>query len=373
MNKFDLIITSASGVETIVKKELRELGFNSPRSFDGKILLQGDGYDIARINMFSGSADRVYIKLTNFYADTFDKLFECVEAYDWIPILPFNANIIVTGKTKSSKLFALSSLQSIIKKAILTKLSKHYKRKIFPENGVTYRIEFHINNDEVTLLLNTSGDGLHKRGYRDLVGEAPIKETLAHAMLALSDFSADNPFCDPFCGSGTIVIEAARKALSIAPGRDRKFDFSYWDFLPEKAYFRALEEAKDKETPNKNLQFYGFDIDSNAISIASHHANKAGVRGKIHLQVQDVSNFKCRYKNGCIVTNPPYGERLLDLKTVGIVYKALGNVWRALDNWSLYAITSAPNFEKNIGQKAFKNRKLYNSNKECHFYIYPKN
>ena len=372
MDKFDLIITSASGVESVVKNELRTLGFTSPRCNDGKILLSGNGYDIARINMFSGSADRVYIKLTSFYADTFDMLFEYVNSFDWIPILPFNAKIIVTGKSKSSKLFALSSIQSIIKKAILTRLSQHYKRKVFPENGVVYRIEFHIDKDEVTLLLNTSGDGLHKRGYRDLVGEAPIRETLAYAMLSLSDFSAENPFCDPFCGSGTIVIEGARKALGIAPGRDRKFDFTYWDFIPSDAYKIAREEAIDRETPDKKLRFYGFDINPDAISIASHHAEKAGVRNKIHLQVQDVANFKNRYKNGCIVTNPPYGERLMDATSVAGIYKTLGNVYKELDNWSLFAITSAPNFEKAFGKKAPKNRKLYNSNKECHFYMYSK-
>ena len=368
--QYEITVTCASGVESVVKNELRALGFPGAKAIDGGITVTGSEHDVARLNMFLRCADRVYITLLSFPAATFDDVFDGVSSYPFADVLPFNARILVTGKSKKSALFALSSLQSITKKAILTSLSKKYKRSVFPENGETYRLEFSLVNDVYTLMLNTSGEGLHKRGWRDLVGEAPIKETLASALLSLSDFSFDRPFCDPFCGSGTIVIEAARAALDIAPGRDRSFDFVKWDFFDDNAYHLALEEARSNEKCDRKLRFYGFDIDKNAISLSMRHARRAGVADKIHLQVQDVKNFRSSYRDGCIVTNPPYGERLLTVKQAGELYRTLGNVWKDLDNWSLFAITSAPNFEKTFGQRADKTRKLYNSNVECRLYEY---
>lgn len=370
MQKYKITVTAASGVESAVKNELRTLGFPSAKALDGGINVDGTATDVARLNMFLSCADRVYITLCSFKATTFDELFDGVSSFPFGDIIPFNARIIVNGKCRNSRLFAVSSCQSVIKKAILTSLSKKYRKKLFPENGEFYRVEFVISSDEVTVMLNTSGDGLHKRGWRDLVGEAPIKETLACAMLSYSDFSPENPFCDPFCGSGTIVIEAARKALGIAPGKNRGFDYAKWDFFDGNAYKLAYEEALDKETPDRKLHFYGFDVNPDAISLASRHAVRAGVRDKIHLQVQDVKDFRCSLKNGCIVTNPPYGERLLTPKEAAAVYRTLGEVWRNLDNWSLFAITCAPDFEKNLGKKCDKNRKLYNSGIECRLYQY---
>lgn len=370
MQKYKITVTAASGVESAVKNELRTLGFPSAKALDGGINVDGTATDVARLNMFLSCADRVYITLCSFKATTFDELFDGVSSFPFGDIIPFNARIIVNGKCRNSRLFAVSSCQSVVKKAILTSLSKKYRKKLFPENGEYYRVEFVISSDEVTVMLNTSGDGLHKRGWRDLVGEAPIKETLACAMLSYSDFSPENPFCDPFCGSGTIVIEAARKALGIAPGKNRGFDYAKWDFFDGNAYKLACEEALDKETPDRKLHFYGFDVNPDAISLASRHAVRAGVRDKIHLQVQDVKDFRCSLKNGCIVTNPPYGERLLTPKEAVAVYRTLGEVWRNLDNWSLFAITCAPDFEKNLGKKCDKNRKLYNSGIECRLYQY---
>ena len=370
MQKFKITVTAASGVESAVKNELRSLGFPSAKALDGGINVDGTATDVARFNMFLSCADRVYITLCSFKATTFDELFDGVSSFPFGDIIPFNARIIVNGKCRNSRLFAVSSCQSVVKKAILTSLSKKYRKKLFPENGEYYRVEFVISSDEVTVMLNTSGEGLHKRGWRDLVGEAPIKETLACAMLSYSDFSPENPFCDPFCGSGTIVIEAARKALGIAPGKNRGFDYAKWDFFDGNAYKLAYEEALDKETPDRKLHFYGFDINPAAISLASRHAVRAGVRDKIHLQVMDVRDFRCSLKNGCIVTNPPYGERLLTPKEAAAVYRSLGEVWRNLDNWSLFAITCAPDFEKNLGKKCDKNRKLYNSGIECRLYQY---
>lgn len=370
MQNYDIRITTATGVEAAVKKELRLLGFPETKALDGGISLRGTALDVARFNMFLRCADRVYIDLFSFTAETFDDLFDGVSSFDFGSILPFNAKILVNGKSKSSKLFALSACQGVVKKAILSSLSRRYRKNIFPESGETYRFEFSLVHDVFTLSLNTSGDGLHKRGWRDLVGEAPLRETLASALLSYSDFSAENPFCDPFCGSGTIVIEGALRALNVAPGKLRSFDFVKWDFFDRNAYKTALEEALDRETPDKKLRFYGFDINPKAVSLATRHALRAGVKDHIHFQVQDVKDFRSPYPNGCIVTNPPYGERLLTEKEAYALYAVLSDVRDRLKNWSLFALTAAPRFEKAFGRPADKRRKLFNSNIECCLYSY---
>ena len=365
----EIRVTCASGVESEVKKELRALGFTAPKALDGGISLSGSDLDVARLNLFLSCADRVYLQLCSFPAKTFDELFDGVSAFPFGDVLPFNAQILVNGKSKQSALFALSSCQSIVKKAIVTSLSRHYKRKLLPENGEAYRFEFSLVRDECTLYLNTSGDGLHKRGWRDLVWEAPIKETLAAALISFSDFSADSPFCDPFCGSGTIAIEAARKALGIAPGRDRTFDFIKWDFFPRDAYDRALQEAKDGEKPALNPEIFASDVNPKAIDLARRHAQNAGVVGKVRFSVQDATALSLPGSGGTIVTNPPYGERLLDQKEVRALYAAFAGAYRALDDWSLYLITAYRDFEKFFG-RADKKRKLYNSGIECCLYSY---
>ena len=353
-----------------MKKELRALGFSSPKAIDGGVTLTGTEDDVARLNVFLSCADRVYLKLTSFHATTFDELFDGVSAFPFGDLLPFNAKIIVNGKSKQSALFALSSCQSIIKKAIVTTLSRRYKRKLLPENGEAYRFEFSLVRDECTLYLNTSGDGLHKRGWRDLVWEAPIKETLASALLSFSDFTPETPFCDPFCGSGTIAIEAARKALGIAPGRDRTFDFVKWDFFPEESYKHALQEAKDNEKVRQNIEIHASDVNKKAIDLARHHAQNAGVADKIRFSVLDATTLTLPLSGGTIVTNPPYGERLLDQKDVRALYAAFAGAYRALDHWSLYLITAYRDFEKAFGIHADKKRKLYNSGIECCLYSY---
>ena len=372
MQTYEIKVTSAMGVEGAVKKELRALGFPDAKAFDGSITLNGTSSDVARFNLFLRCADRVYIKLLSFPAETFDELFDGVYSFAFGDLLPFNAKILINGKCKNSKLFAISACQSIVKKAVLSSLSRRYRKNVFPESGETYRFEFTLEKDLFSLYLNTSGEGLHKRGWRDLVGEAPLRETLASALLSYSDFSPDLAFCDPFCGSGTILIEAAQRALNLAPGKNRSFDFVKWDFFDENAYRLAKQEALDKETPDKKLHFYGFDVNPKAVSLSLRHAERAGVRDKIHIQTQDVKNFRCSYPNGCIVTNPPYGERLLSEKEVTPLYKTLASVYHTLDNWSLFAITAAPRFEKAFGQKADRKRKLFNSNIECCYYGYDK-
>ncbi len=369
MSEHIITVTSASGIESVTAKELKSLGIENPKAIEGSFAFSGTDLTIARLNMFLRTGERVYIKIGEFFADTFDMLFDGASNIPWENYLSSESRIIVNGKSKKSQLFALSSCQSVIKKAILKRLENKFHTEIFPEDGSVFNIEFAINEDNVTLLLNTSGAGLHKRGYRELVGDAPIKETLACAMLLLSNMNADYPFIDPFCGSGTIVLEAARIALNIASGKLRKFDYTSWEFFDKTAYDTALTEALDNEN-NKKLRFSGFDIDPKAISLANRHAALAGLADKVHIQVQDVSKLSSKYKNGCIVTNPPYGERLLDIKKANELYKILGEVYRYLDNWSLFVITSAPQFEKIFGQKSDKNRKLYNAGLECRFYQY---
>ena len=371
-DNFDLTITCASGVEKALKSELKRLGYEDAPVINGALTFNGGMLDIARCNLFLRTADRVYIKVADFFADTFDFLFDGVKSVRWEDFIPPSAKIIVNGKCVKSKLFAISACQSIVKKAIVDRLSKKYNQRLH-ETGAEYAVEFSIFKDQVSLYINTSGAGLHKRGYRDLVGIAPIRETLASAMILLSDFYYKNPFLDPFCGSGTIAIESARIAMNIAGGINRRFAFNDWENFDKKYYDLAREEALDKENRSIKTEFFASDIDPKAIKLAKRHAERAGVADKIRFSVCDVKNVTCPLSNGTIVTNPPYGERLLELKEAQKLYKILGEKFRELDNWSLFLITNDKSFEKFFGKIADKNRKLYNSNKECKFYYYYKN
>jgi putative N6-adenine-specific DNA methylase len=300
-------------------------------------------------------------------------LFEGVKATEWENFIPADGKVVVNGKCVKSQLFAVSACQSIIKKAISNRLGEKYKLKYLPENGADYGIEFSIFKDTVSLYLNTSGMGLHKRGYRDMVGIAPIKETLASALVLLSDFYKTRPFADPFCGSGTIAIEAAKIAMNIAGSKGRRFAFNDWKNFDKSVFERVYEQALDNEKRDIPLEFFASDIDPKAIKLAKRHAERAGVADKIHFSVSDVKYFSSDLKNGTIVTNPPYGERVYDMKEAEACYRSLGEVYKNLDGWSAFVITSAKNFEKQFGKKADRDRKLYNSNRECkHYYYYGK-
>lgn len=371
-DKFEITLTCASGVEKVVKSELRRLGYEEVPAFNGTLTFNGDMEAVARCNMFLRTADRVYIKLAHFAAVNFDQLFDGVKNVCFEDFIPVNAQIVVNGKCVKSKLFAISACQSIIKKAICERLKGVYKQNLY-EDGAKYEIEFAIFKDEVCLYLNTSGQGLHKRGYRDLVGIAPIKETLASAMILMSDLYNKNPFLDPFCGSGTIAIESAKIALNIASGINRSFAFNSWQNFDKKYYNLALEEAMDKENRSQSIEFFASDIDPKAVKLAKHHAQRAGVLDKINFSVCDVNNQKNSLSGGTIITNPPYGERVYDREEATRCNKALGKLFKSLDNWSAFVITSANGFEKEFGKKADRQRKLYNSNKECKFYYYYKN
>ncbi len=371
-DEFNITLTVASGVESVLKKELLRLGYPSAPAVNGAITFKGDALAVARCNVNLRTADRVYIKLAEFHAESFDDLFEGVKNIAWENYVDVNGKIPVNGKCVKSKLFSISDCQKIVKKAIVLRLSEKYNIKNLPETGSLYRVEFSIFKDTVSILLNTSGDGLHKRGYRDMVGIAPIKETLASAMLLMSDFYYQKPFADPFCGSGTIAIEAARIALNIAGGIGRKFDFCEWRGFSTSAFDQAFTEAKDKETRDRKIEIFGSDVDKKAIALAKRHAERAGLKDKIEFSVCDVKNFRSSLSNGTIVTNPPYGERVYDKMEAEECYKNLRKSFDTLDNWSMFLITSEKRFEKIFGKKCDRDRKLYNSNKECRLYYYYK-
>ena len=368
--KLNITLTCASGVEKVLKSELKRLGYEDAPALNGALSLSGTPYDVARLNLFLRTADRVYIKAAEFSADDFDLLFEGVRAVRWEDYFPLNARVTVNGKCVKSKLFAISACQSIIKKAISDRLCGVYKVNRLAETGALYQVEFSLFKDVVSVYINTSGAGLHKRGYRDLVGIAPIKETLASSLILLSDFYKERPFTDPFCGSGTIAIEAARIALNIGGGVGRRFAFNDWDNFDGKLFDQAFTEAKDKEDRSRKLEIFASDIDPKAVKLAKRHAERAGVLDKIRFDVKDVKYFSTELSCGTIVTNPPYGERVYDIEEAERCYKSLGEVYKGLDRWSCFVITSAKNFEKKFGKKCDRDRKLYNSNRECKYYYY---
>ena len=368
--KFDVTVVTQTGLEKAVKGELKRLGYGEVPAYNGALTFSGDAYAVARLNMFLRSADRVYIRIADFVAESFDELFEGVRAVRWYSFLPKDARVLVNGKCVKSKLFAVSACQKIVKKAVSDSLCKGYGVNYLGERGEEYQLEFAIVENRASIYLNTSGVGLHKRGYRDMVGIAPIRETLASGMILLSDFYYKNPFADPFCGSGTIAVEGARIALNIAPGKGRKFAFNSWKNFDQTYFDRAIEEAFDTEKLNTPVEIYASDIDPKAVKLAKRHAERAGVGGKIRFSVADVKDFKCELKNGTIVTNPPYGERVYDKIEAEACYRSLGKVYSSLTDWSAFVITSAKNFEKHFGKEADKRRKLYNGMIKCQLFMY---
>ena len=364
----DIVVTCASGIEKVLKSEVKRLFKKDVPAINGELCFKGDGLTVAKLNLNLRTADRVYIKLAEFTALSFDDLFDGVYSIDWRDIIPGNANIVVNGKCVKSKLFAVSACQGIVKKAIVEKMSS--RSGFFPETGARYDIQFRIFKDKVEILLNTSGEGLHKRGYRDMVGIAPIKETLASALVLLSDYYYERPFLDPFCGSGTIAIEALKIALNIAGAKGRKFAFSEWKNFDPFFYRLASEEATDNEKLERKPEIFGTDIDRKAINLSVRHLERAGLKGRIKFDVKDIRDLKTTLSFGTIVTNPPYGERVYDKTEAEECYKELGRLVRESDGWSAFVITPHKNFQKSFGMRADKTRKLYNSNVECNYYFY---
>ena len=366
----DVTVTCASGTERILKTALNRLGYGEVPVVNGKAHVIGSAKDVARLNLFLRTADRVYLTLKEFSATTFDQLFDGVHSIPWETIIPKDACVLVDGKCVKSTIYAISASQSIVKKAIAKRLCEKYKISTLPETGSTYEIDFSIFKDTVSIMLNTSGVGLHKRGYREKVWIAPIKETLASSLLLYSDFYHERPLIDPFCGSGTIIIEGALIALNIAPGILREIAFSNWKNFAKMFYLEAVEEAKDGEIRDRKLDFCGFDIDKKAVDLARLHARRAGILDKVKFSQRSVDNLVLPKGVGTIVTNPPYGERVYDKKEAEACYKSLGEKLKGNPEFSAFIITSAKNFEKCFGKKADRVKKLYNSEKECGYYFY---
>ena len=361
-------VATASGIEAVTKRELTRLGYTPSGANFGRITFDGTYTDVLRANVFLRTANRVRIVLGAFKAETFDELFDGVSAIDWKSILPRDAKIVVDAKSKNSKIFALSATQSVAKKAIVNSLTQAYRCKL-EENGAEYDIEVSLVGDVATLTLDTSGDGLHKRGYRTYLGDAPIRETLAAAMIELSVWNPDRPLIDPFCGSGTIPIEAAMIGLDVAPGINRNFACEQFSNAPNVRDI-VQKEAEERIDRDRVLKISGFDINPDAIKLAIKHRDRAGLNDKIHFQVMDMRDVSSKLSHGIIITNPPYGERLMSEAELKVLYADFGKMTAKLDEWCVYAISSYRAFEKYYGKKADKVRKLYNSELECNFYTY---
>ena len=357
-------VSSASGIEAITKRELKSLGYGDVPSYNGRMNFIGKMLDIARCNMFLRTANRVRIILAEFKAETFDELFDKVYALDFKEILPYDAIVAVEAKSVKSKLFALSAIQSVVKKAIVKKMTAKKGLVSLPESGERYSFELSLVEDTATLSIDTSGDGLHKRGYRQKVWIAPMRETMAAAIILNSFYRADRVLIDPFCGSGTIPIEAALIATNTAPGLNRSFAFEKFHNAPD-VLSRVRQEAEDKAVRDIALRIYGYDIDARAIKLSYEHAERAGVKNLVHFEKRDMRDVTSRYAHGIIITNPPYGERLSGGEELKNLYRDVGKMFRSLDDWSAYVVGNTPAFEKYFGQKADKKRKLYNSEIEC--------
>lgn len=370
MAKFELIATATFGLEAVVARELKELGYLEQKVENGKVTFWGDEKDICRANLWLRSADRVLIKMGQFKALTFDELFEQTKALNWPDWIPQDGNFPVEGKSIRSKLFSVPDCQAIVKKAVVEKLKQKYKQEWFSETGPRYRIEVALLKDTATLTIDTTGPGLHKRGYRKLSSEAPLKETLAAAMINLSYWNPDRILADPMCGSGTIPIEAALIGLNIAPGLKREFVAEEWGRIPQKYWQEARLEAEDLIRRDVQLEILGSDIDGDVLSMARYHAEQAGVTEHVKVQRLPVAEFRSRKKYGCIITNPPYGERLGEAHQVEKLYQEMSRVFNPLDTWSIYVLTAHPRFEQLFARKADRRRKLYNGRIECQYYQY---
>ncbi len=360
MTKFQLVATAAMGLEGIVADEVRELGYEA-RVDNGKVYFEGDEMAIARTNLWLRVADRVKIVVAQFPAKTFDQLFEGVKALEWEKLLPVDANFPVSGKSVKSILFSVPDCQAITKKAIVERLKYAYKRIGFlDESGATFKIEISILKDIATITIDTSGAGLHKRGYRQVQGEAPLKETLAAALIKISKWSPTRPFVDPFCGSGTIALEAAMIGQNIAPGYNREFISEEWPWMKHAIWDAARDEADKAANYDQEVTIIGSDIDHKMIAIAQENAIEAGFGDIIKFKQMNAPDFTTQLTDGVIVTNPPYGERIGEVEVIEKVLREFGDKMKNYPTWSVYMLSSMENFEEVYGKKTTKKRKLFN-------------
>ncbi|WP_160688849.1 class I SAM-dependent RNA methyltransferase [Clostridium sp. C2-6-12] len=366
---YELIATSTFGIESITAKELRALGYEDLKIENGKVTFEGDEMDIAISNIHLRTADRVLIKMAEFEARSFEELFQGAKKVEWSKIIPLDGVMHVVGKSIKSTLHSVPDCQSIVKKAIVKSMSESYGIEQFSESGPVYKIEVSILKDVVTLTIDTTGPGLHKRGYRELAGAAPLKETLAASMLLISRWDDQFELIDPFCGSGTILIEAAMIAQNIAPGVNRTFICETWPSI-SKDVFESVREGARRSEKHKEISIIGYDLDYRVLKVAMENAKKAGVDKYIKFQKRDFMEFSTSRKHGFIVSNPPYGERIGEEKTLPLIYKHMGNMKKKLESWDFNILTSFEPFEKTVGVKSTKNRKLYNGKIKCYYYQY---
>ncbi len=372
MKVYNITAPCMFGLEALVKKEVKDLGYEVVQVTDGRVTFQGDAMAICRSNINLRVAERILIEVDEFKAVTFEQLFDQIKAIPWEEYIPVDGKFWVKkANSIKSKLYSARDIQSIVKKAIVERLKEAYKTDVIEETGASYPIRIFIKKDSVNVTLDTSGDGLHKRGYRKMIGKAPIRETLGAALVLLSPWNKDRVLVDPFCGTGTIPIEAAMIGGNIAPGLNREFEAETWtNIIPRKNWMEAVDEANSKIDQDVELNIQGFDIDYKAVNVARDCAANAYVDQYIHFQDRPVCELKTKKHYGVIVTNPPYGERLEDKETVAALYKEMGETFSPLVDWSVFVITSFEEFERHYGKKATKNCKLYNGMLKSYIYQY---
>ena len=370
MDTIQLIAPCHFGMEAVLKREIYDLGYEITRVEDGRVTFEGDAEAVCRANIFLRTAERVMIQIGRFSATTFDELYEGMKALPWEQWIPENGKFWVTkASSVKSKLFSASDIQSIGKKAMVDRLKMTYHVDWFAEDGAPFPVRVFLLKDEVTVALDTSGEPLHKRGYRTWTSKAPISETLAAALIMLTPWHKDRILVDPFCGSGTFLIEAAMMAANIAPGMNRSFTAEAWThIIPKQLWYDTVQEAQEMMDLSVDTDLQGYDVDSDMVRIARENAKQAGVAQLIHFQQRDIADMKHSKKYGFIITNPPYGERLEDKQNLPALYSTIGEVYRNLDAWSLYLITSYEDAPRYIGRKANKNRQIYNGMIRTYFY-----
>ncbi|MCD8089016.1 MAG: class I SAM-dependent RNA methyltransferase [Clostridiales bacterium] len=370
MNKYDIIVTSTFGLESVVKRELKNLGCENLRVSDGMIEFEGTERDIALCNLWIRSGSRVLIKLKEFSAVTFEELFQGVYSVNWEDIIPFKGHFIITGKSARSGLSSVPACQSVGEKAVIKRLQTKYKAERFPKSGERYIIQISLNRDIATVTLDTSGTPLYKRGYRKAIGAAPLKETMAAGMVALSYWKRDRLLFDPCCGSGTILIEAALMAKNIAPGLNRSFDFEEWGFFDGSVMAEERKKAEAVKDKDFSPKLKGSDIDPQVLGLARENAERAGVAEFIDFEERPLKDVRLEENYGICITNPPYGERMGDIDEVEELYRDMGKIFGLNDTWSAYFLTSHEGFERLYGRKADKKRKLFNGNVKVDYYQY---
>ncbi len=373
MKRYELIVPCHFGLETVLKREITDLGYDVTCVEDGRITFLGDEEAICRANIFLRTGERVLIKAGCFHAESFEELFQGTRSIPWEEFIPADGRFWVTKAASiKSKLFSPSDIQSIMKKAMVERLKTHYHTEWFQEDGDSYPVRVFLMKDEVTVALDTTGESLHKRGYRKLTAKAPIAENLAAALIMMTPWQHDRILVDPFCGSGTFPIEAAMMAAGMAPGAQRSFTAESWPHLIKKQqWYDAVEEAQELVDITSAGDIQGYDTDEKMVAAARENARLAGVDKLIHFQKRNVSELSHAKKYGFVITNPPYGERMEEKAALPAVYGALGKRFRELDSWSLYVITAYEQAERDMKLKAAKNRKIYNGMLKTYFYQFP--